>query len=115
MQARLDSPVRPCDKQYGWWLPPDAVVAMADAVASAPNLSRLLPTVFSIIRRANLIDRQVAEHSGGADDDYLDGMSRNSRGSLREPSMISRDVRKTADVFKEAEAHLNFTEGGALK
>ena len=46
-------------KRRQWYLPPQTVVALADTVAAAPDLSLIAPTAISILRRTQRIDARV--------------------------------------------------------
>lgn len=49
----------PQPKRRQWYLPPQTVVALADTVAAAPDLSLIAPTAISILRRTQRIDARV--------------------------------------------------------
>ena len=56
-------------KRRGWYLPPDAVIALADTVASAPDLGDIAPTAISIVRRVARVDAMlpVKQEAAAAD------------------------------------------------
>lgn len=49
----------PGPKRRQWYLPPQTVVALADTVAAAPDLSLIAPTAISILRRTQRVDARV--------------------------------------------------------
>ena len=40
-------------------MPPEAIVALADTVASAPDLAQIAPTAISIVRRVARVDAML--------------------------------------------------------
>jgi thymidylate kinase len=51
-------------KRLGWYLPPEAIIALADKVAAAPDLSQIAPTALSVVRRVGRIDRGLPSRIG---------------------------------------------------
>lgn len=58
----------PSPKRPGWSMQVEAVVALADTVAIAPDLSRVAPVASAVVRRVRTIDERVgrAGQQGGA-------------------------------------------------
>ena len=55
-------------RREGWYLPPETIIALADTVASSADLSQVVPTAISIVRRTGRVDhlRPQRPRLGGA-------------------------------------------------
>ena len=78
-------------KRRGWYLPPDAIIALADTVASAEDLGPIYPTAASIVKRIARVDAMLPARRGVADDAYRESAWR-SAAAIGESSFLYRDV-----------------------
>ena len=78
-------------KRRGWYLPPDAIIALADTVASAEDLGPIYPTAASIVKRIARVDAMLPARRGVADDAYRESAWR-SAAAIGESSGLYRDV-----------------------
>ena len=72
-------------------LPPDAIIALADTVASAEDLGPIYPTAASIVKRIARVDAMLPARRGVADDAYRESAWR-SAAAIGESSGLYRDV-----------------------
>ena len=49
-------------RAHEWHLPPREIIALADTIAAAPDLSRIAPIAISTLRRIQRIDRMHPDH-----------------------------------------------------
>lgn len=79
----------PTAKRRGWYLPPEAIIALADTVAAAPDLGQVAPTAISIVRRVARVDAMLPARRGRAADECRESAWR-SAASIGEESGLSR-------------------------
>ena len=91
----------PTFKRRSWYLPPETIVALADTVASSPDLSDAAPTAMSIMRRVQHIDRRLpqrVDYRGNAADAVRERSWRLA-AAIGRSSGLNRDVGKGPLAF----------------